>query len=341
MLDPQGPFASKPDGLFKIVLVIAAFVFVFVQGLIILTAMRYRDKGDDDTLPVQVHGNTRLEILWTVIPAVILAAIAVPTIQQVFELDREPDDALIVEVIGHRWWWEYRYPDSGIITANELVIPVGQPVRLEMRAEEEGRPDKGVIHSYWVPALGGKQDVVPGRVTTLNIQADAEGRYLGQCTEYCGLSHANMRNRAVAVSADEFYNEWIPAQQQGATVPEGNQLAMQGREVFANNCAACHSINENPVASADDFVATRGPNLTHLMSRKEFAGAIFDLYLRDADGEFTDQVNLEQLRAWVKDAPGQKAMRPPDIGMYSFAEGGDALTDEELEAVVEYLTTLQ
>ncbi len=339
-LNPQGPYAQKPDDLFQIVFIIAVVVFVLVQGLIIFTAVRFKAKDGDDTLPVQVHGNTRLEIFWTVIPALILAGISVPTIQQIFDLDERPDDAMVVEVIGHRWWWEIRYPDSGIITANEMVIPEDVPIRLEMRAEEEGRADNGVIHSYWIPALAGKQDVVPGRVVTLNLQADHPGRYLGQCAEYCGLSHANMRNRAVVLTQADF-DQWVLDQQAGAAVPEGDAMAMAGRDVFQNTCAACHQIRENSVASADDFVANRGPNLTHLMSRKEFAGAIFDLYVPDGNGGYTDEVNVEQLRAWILNAPSLKAMRPPDVGMPSFAEGGDALTDDELDQLIAYLTTLE
>ncbi len=127
MLDPKGPFAAKPDDLFMLVFWIAVVVFVLVQGLIIFTAIKYRAKDGDDSLPVQTHGNTRLEIFWTVVPALILAGIAVPTVQQVFDLAEEPAGALQVEVIGHRWWWEYRYPDSGVSTANELVIPDGRP----------------------------------------------------------------------------------------------------------------------------------------------------------------------------------------------------------------------
>ncbi len=126
-LDPQGPFAQKPDDLFRIVFWIAVVVFVVVQGLILFTAVKFRAKKDDDTLPVQVHGNTKLEIFWTLIPAMILAGLAVPTVKMIFELDAKPENAMTIEVIGHRWWWEYRYPGEDIITANELVIPAGVP----------------------------------------------------------------------------------------------------------------------------------------------------------------------------------------------------------------------
>ncbi len=368
MLDPQGPYARDPNTLFDFVLIVAAVVFVFVQGLIIFTAWRYRRKDDDDReVPKQVHGNTRLEILWTVIPALILAGIAVPTVRQVFALAEEPDGAMVVEVIGHRWWWEYRYPDAGIITANELVIPVDTPIRLEMRAEESGSDERGVLHSYWVPALAGKQDVIPGRVSTLNMLADEPGRYLGQCAEYCGLSHANMRNRAVALEQADF-DQWVQDQQQPSetaaafaglspqqleeqAVPEGvDDQVGDGYYVFQANCVACHGqIQTEVVSSAEDFVANQGPNLTHLLSRKEFAGAIFDLYERedpdDPNAAFTDQVNVDLLRSWVNNAPSLKAMTPADgVGMPSFARAPGTetgLSEAELDAVVAYLLTME
>lgn len=371
MLDPAGYFAQRPDDLFTLVLWIALAVFIFVQGLILFTVIRYRRREGDDEVPAQVHGNTRLEIVWTVIPAVILGLIAIPTVQQVLELSEVPEEPMIVEVIGHRWWWEYRYPDNGIITANELVIPEDTNIRLEMRAEENGQATNGVLHSYWLPALAGKQDVFPGRVTTLNMRADEPGRYLGACAEYCGLSHAYMRNRGVVLTAEEF-DQWVAEQQQGSQVaaaigeanpgwtttqevseavvpdalPEGvegdpDQLA-RGWAVFQNNCASCHQIRDVDVASAEDFSANQGPNLTHLMSRKEFAGAIFDLYLPEEGGrpsiDFTDEPNVEQLRAWVYDAPSQKAMRPNNgIGMSSFS----TLPAEDIDAVVAYLLTME
>lgn len=368
MLEPAGPFARDPDNLFNFVLIIAAVVFVFVQGLIIFTSWRYRRKDGDDDVPRQVHGNTRLEILWTVIPALILAGIAVPTVQQVLALADEPEGAMKVEVIGHRWWWEYRYPDSGVITANELVIPVDTPIRLEMRAEESGSDERGVLHSYWIPALAGKQDVIPGRVSTLNMQADEPGRYLGQCAEYCGLSHANMRNRAVAMEQADF-DQWVADQQapsevaaafagldtaqlEEEVVPEGvDEEVARGYYVFNNaGCVACHGqMATEAVSSADDFVANQGPNLTHLMSRKEYGGAIFDLYVRedpnDPNSAFTDEVDVEQLTAWVSNAPAQKAMRPEDgVGMPSFEQGtgqNGGLDPDELDAVVAYLMEME
>jgi cytochrome c oxidase subunit II len=320
-LDPQGPYAQQPDDLFRVVFWIAVAVFILVQGLIIYAVVKFRRKPNDTDLPVQVHGNTKLEIFWTLIPALILAGIAVPTVRSVFELSAEPDDALIVEVIGHRWWWEFHYPEQGITTANELVIPAGQPVRLEMTAEEAGGPGGGaVIHSFWVPQLAGKRDVVPGRINTLNMQADEPGRYQGACAEYCGLSHANMRHYAVALAPEDF-DTWISDQQQDAPTPEPGSLEERGFELVAGegaSCIACHAIQ------GTNAQGNVGPDLTHLMSREWFAGAIF---------EMTD----ENLTSWVKNAPEMKPMQPqagwgmPNLG----------LSDEEVEAIVAYLKTLE
>ncbi len=347
-LDPQGPFAQQPDDLFRIVILIALAVFVVVQALIIYAVVKYRDKGDDSPLPAQVHGNTRMELVWTIIPALILAGIAVPTIQTVFDLAETPDGAMEIEVIGHRWWWEYRYPGMGpdgtdLVTANELVMPVDTPVHLVMTAEEAGSADNAVIHSYWVPALAGKQDVVPGRITTLNLQADTTGVFQGQCTEYCGLSHANMRNYATVLTQAEF-DAWVEEQRQPAPEPAEGSLAARGKELFnqnfeveglgQRNCASCHMINGEG--------ANVGPNLTHLMSREMFAGAIFDLY-NTTDGWGTwdlDDPNVDDLKAWLINAPEMKAMRPTaETGAVGMPNLG--LSEDEADALVAYLLTLE
>lgn len=341
VLDPQGPLAQQPDDLFRVVLIIALVVFFIVQGLIIYAVVKFRDKGGDD-LPEQVHGNTRLELVWTLIPALILAGIAVPTVQTVFDLAEEDPDAIVIEVIGHRWWWEYVYVDNGgIVTANELVIPEDTPITLKMRSEEAGSPENAVLHSYWVPALAGKQDVAPGRITTLNMQADEPGTYIGQCTEYCGLSHANMRNYATVLTAEGF-DEWVEQQMAPAATPTDPEAA-RGQELFNQPraredgsqaaCSSCHMINgEGGIV---------GPNLTHLMSREMFAGSIFDLYERpegSAWDAWTDTPNRDLLAEWVDNAPSLKAMRPDSIGI---GMPNLEMTPEERDAIVAYLLTLE
>ncbi len=299
------------------------------------------------TAPSQVHGNTRMELVWTIVPALILAGIAVPTIQTVFDLAETPDGAMEVEVIGHRWWWEYRYPGEGpdgsdLITANELVVPVDTPVTLRMTAEESGTADNAVIHAYWVPALAGKQDVVPGRITTINFLAEETGVFQGQCTEYCGLSHANMRNYATVVTQAEFQT-WLEEQRAPAPEPAEGSDAATGKELFAQSrqveglgetsCIACHAIN--------DQGANVGPNLTHLMSREMFAGAIFDLYRTEGEewGSWTEEPNTEDLKEWVMNAPDMKAMRATGENSVGMPDLG--LSSDEADAIVAYLLTLE
>ncbi len=327
-MHPRGPFAQAPHDLIVPVFWLALVVFVLVQGLIIYAVIKFRQRGeDDDELPKQVHGNTRLEIVWTVIPALILAVIAVPTVQGIFAQMGEPeDDFLTVEVIGHRWWFEFYYPDWDIYTANELVIPVDTPVRLEMTAADPARdPSEGVIHSFWIPALAGKQDLVPGQTTFLNLQADEPDRYIGSCAEYCGLSHVNMRIRAESKTPADF-EAWVANQTQPAPDPDPGSLAAEGAELFGSlddgrqSCVQCHQIWGGDAARAPNI----GPDLTHLMSRDEFAGAIHDL-------------NEDNLRDWLRDPTAMKAMQPErGIGMPDLN-----LTEEEIDALVAYLMTLE
>ncbi len=333
-LDPQGPYAQEPHDLIVYVFWIAAVVFVLVQGLIIVSIVRFRrrDEDDDGSLPVQVHGNTRLEIFWTVVPAVILAAIAVPTVQMIFSISDEPEDpdTLTVEVIGHRWWWEFYYPEYDIYTANEMAIPTETPVRLEMTAADPARSvDEGVLHSFWIPPLAGKQDVVPGQTTFLNMEANEPGRYLGQCAEYCGLSHVNMRARVVAMEpgdGPEGFDTWVDNQQQPAVEPEEGSLAAEGARLFGElgdgrqSCVACHQVFNGE----GERSPMQGPDLTHFASREEFAGAIV---------ERTD----ENLRRWLDDPSEVKPMRPQrQLGMPDLN-----LEEDEIDALVAYLQTLE
>lgn len=321
VLEPEGPYGQKIDNLWNLVIIPAAVVFVLVLGLVVATVVRHRHRpGRPD--PVQVHGNTRLEITWTVIPAVLLLFVAVPTISTIFDLSRDPKgDVLRVEVAGHVWWWEYQYEGLGITTANELHIPTGKPVRLSLVSRETGfGPDvTGVIHSYWVPKLAGKQDVVPGRTNHLTLQADKPGFYPGQCAEFCGLSHANMRLAVVAHTPEEF-DDWVADQQRPAPTPTAGTAAARGFEVFTTKgCNGCHTIG-----GVKEAAGIQGPNLTHLMSRQKFAGYIFD-------------TNPGNLKKWVADPPAMKPMAPErNLGMPD-----QGLSDQQVDDVVAYLETLE
>ena len=325
-MDPESPIAEKLDTFLVWLLVAAAVVFVLVQGAVIYMARRFGVKADDESLlyadeefPEQIHGNTRLEIGWTILPTVIMAVIAFFTLGLLFELDdvSATDDRQIQEVVvvGQQWWWEFQYhlDDDGIpdiVTANELVLPVGEEVQLRVTSRD-------VIHSFWVPALNGKRDAVPGRYSPWTIEAGNPGRFPGECTEFCGLSHAYMEKFAVGMPLDDW-KTWAANQQLDAVVPEEGTAEFAGWEVFNNQCASCHVINgltsHTADGSLDDFslysnllagasgleavrqrppaqyiapspaegnsiqLAGAAPNLTHLQSRSSFAGGIFELY---------------------------------------------------------------
>ena len=312
-LDPQGPIAEDIDGLFRMTLYIATGIFIFVQGAILVAVFVFRDRGSrKDSKPVkepkQTHGNAKLEVVWTVIPVVILAAIAVPTVQQVFKYTECAPDAMHINVIGHQWWFEYDYPDYDITTANVLVIPTDTEICLDMTSED-------VIHNFWVPKLNGKRYLVPGQDTVLLLEAPEAGEYWGQCGEFCGLSHALMRARVEAMDQPEFA-AWIEAQEAPVVEPAPGSLEADGLEIFlANQCVACHNIDAvNPVA------APIGPDLSHFASRNVFAGAVFGL---DEPGA---------LEAWLAN--------PPEIKPGSFMPNLN-LTQTEIDALSAYLRSLE
>lgn len=305
-LKPKGPSARTIDHLIDPVFIVAGIVFVLVESLVVIAVIKFRHR-EGAPEPVQIHGNTRLELTWTLIPALILLVIAVPTIRTIFSLAQKPKNAVNVTVIGHQFWWEYRYDDYGIVTANELHIPVGRPVEISLK----GDPAE-VIHSFWVPALAGKTDIIPGRTNHMHLEADKPGTYLGQCVEYCGLSHANMRNRAIAQPQDEF-DQWVADQKAGPVAPAAGTPAADGMALFTSKgCAGCHTIEGISKGAV-------GPNLTHLESRTTFAGSLFEL-------------TPGNLRTWLHDPPAVKpGSKMPNLG----------LSPDEINKLVAYLTTLR
>lgn len=326
---PEGPEARTIMNLVKPVFIIAGVVFVAVELGVVYIAWRFRERHDDDeeVMPPQVHGNTKLEIGWTILPAVILFVVAVFTLVTIFELEERDDDALAVHVEGQQWWWRFSYDidedgTEDIVTATEMVVPAGRQIDLSLTSND-------VIHSFWIPRLNGKRDVVPGRTHTLSIEADEPGYYWGQCTEFCGLSHAEMRMRVIALPPDEF-EEWVKTQQEDGPTPE-TAAQQRGQEIFEATCTTCHSIrgldsqpdSVNPVPLKSGLA----PDLTHFASRRGYAGGIFELY--DEDGN----VNRGQLEAWLRDPPGEKAMAPDDQrGMPNLN-----LTENQIDDLVEYL----
>jgi cytochrome c oxidase subunit 2 len=310
-LEPAGPEARTIDALFNPVFWIAVGVFVLVEGLLVVALIRFRHRPGRP-VPHQVHGNKRLEVAWTIAPAVLLAGIAIPTIFTIFSLSGRPAGALEIRVTGHQFWWEIEYPGMNVVTANEVHIPVGRPAFIELTSDD-------VIHSFWVPRLAGKQDLRPGETSHLTVTADAPGTYLGQCAEFCGASHANMRFRVIAQPPSEF-DTWVQRQLRPAPAPPPDVLAiMQDTDV---NCGNCHTIG-----GVEGFGGVLGPDLTHLAGRSTFAAGLL---------ERTPQ----NLTEWLRDPQEVKPGNDMTIGP-GLTPGPSALTEEEIQALIAYLETLE
>ena len=390
-----GPAAERINNLFYPVLIVAIVVLVLVEGAIIYMIRRFRaqrraaragsgagdasaaavvgDPYDPDNpsdvsvepLPEQTHGNLRLEILWTIIPTLILGIISAFTLVAIFDLERvdAEDDGLRVTVVAQQWWWEFQYHLDGdtdsppdFVTPGEMVIPVGQQIPLQITSRD-------VIHSFWIPQLNGKKDGVPGRYHDWLIEASRPGRYLGACTEFCGLSHGWMRMYTVALELGEW-SAWAANQMRPAALLSPGDEGYEGQQLFVDNCARCHSIagvtdtnsddrtdltgSDNSIYSGggpvhDQLVSGAAPDLTHLMSRATFAGASYDLYEdRGEDLSYTQlaqqgDLNAIDLERWIANAPDRKpAMWEEARGMPPFPN----LAPEDINSLVAYLQTL-
>ncbi|MFB5084877.1 cytochrome c oxidase subunit II [Symbiobacterium thermophilum] len=309
-LDPKGPVAQMQTGLLLYTLYIAMGIGISVTAALLYVVFRFRARPGLTGVPVQIRGNHVLEIIWTVIPVLILVSVAFPTVEAAFSTAVPPEGAMTVRATGYRWWFAFEYPELGIVTANELRIPAGQPIRLELTSND-------VIHSFWVPKLAGKTDMIPGRVNIAWIQADEPGVYLGQCAEFCGDSHANMRFQVRAMPPEQF-DEWVRQRQAMAQGPsELSAVAARGRELFESNvgnCFACHAVDGT---KAQGVV---GPNLTDVGQRSTLAAGILEN-------------NYENLKAWVRNPADFK----PGTTMPSHAR----LSEQDLDAIVQYLMSLK
>ncbi len=319
-LVPASPNATIIYNLTVVVFVIAAAVFVVVEALLFFSVIRFsRRQGPGE--PQQIEGNTKFEIAWTAAPAIVLLIVFFVSLQALFPLSSvpatsktagtlasapslAPGDSLHIRVVGHQWWWEIDYPDYKVVTANELHVPVGATITADLESVD-------VIHSFWVPQLGGKTDVIPGHINHTWFQPKEIGTFHGQCAEFCGIEHADMRFEVVVEPLDQF-QAWL--QQQQAPVAAKTDDAAKGEQVFLNGvCIGCHTVDGT---KAQGKV---GPNLTHFASRSVFAGA-------------TLTNNTDNLRRWLTDPqkvkPGNLMKIPP-------------LTPEQIDALIAYLASLK
>jgi cytochrome c oxidase subunit 2 len=307
-LDPKSDFGLEIDRLWNLTLYLGVGVGILTFGILgyILIHFRYRPEAPQ---PKQVHGNTKLEIAWTLIPAVLISIITVPTVQTIFFTYREaPEDALVIDVTGWQWWWEFRYvTEAGdtVITANEVHVPVGRPVHLRMTSHD-------VVHSFWIPQMGGKRDVVANRTSNIVFTPLESGVYLGQCAEFCGESHALMKMRLIAHEAGDF-DRWLANESQPSVAPADSAVAIGQQLVAGGVCAGCHTIR----GTTAQF-GRLGPELTHVARRSTIAAGLLEN-------------NAENLARWVNNAPGVKpGALMPAMGM----------SEQEIEYIVAYLQTL-
>jgi len=294
-----------------VVLGIAAGIFVIVAGLTAYAIARFRQQSaGPEREPPQVYGSTQIELAWTVVPLLIVVVLFLVTARYIYGIERraEPPGALQVTVVGHQWWWEIRYPTLGIVTANQLHLPVSDPANPTPTFVTLESVD--VIHSFWVPQLAGKMDVIPNKTNRVWMEPLAPGTYVGQCAEFCGVQHALMLLTVVVHPKAEF-DRWVAAQQ--ATAAD-DAATRPGRELFASlACINCHTIRGTPANGIF------GPDLTHLMSRSTIgAGAA--------------QNTPERLRAWVDDPAAIK----PGALMPAMK-----LSRDEVDKLTAYLVTLK
>ena len=327
-LPAASAFASSPTNIFDsaasparsifslsmLVLSVTLVIFLVVGGLLLYAMVRFRHRShDSEHEPAQIYGSNQIELSWTVIPILIVVMLFLSTTRVILETEAasKPSNAVDVKVIGHQFWWEYRYPKLGIVTANELHIPISDPKKPTPTYLEMSSADTD--HSFWVPRLAGKTDLIPNRINTMWIDPPAPGLYLGQCAQYCGAQHAKMLLRVYAQSPQDFAT-WVKQQQQAAHADlSGNAMAEEGRTVFLHSaCINCHTVSGT--AATGRF----GPDLTHLASRDTIAsGPVLN--------------TPQNLRQWIADP---NVMKPGSL-MPSMH-----LNDHELDAITAYLDTL-
>jgi cytochrome c oxidase subunit 2 len=305
-LAPKSDLAEWIYHLFIQITLWDALILAIVVTAFILAVFVFSTRVGEAAPPSSAASDLGLEVAWTVGPALILLMISIPTVRTIFRSQPRipPAGSLVIKVTAHQWWWEFSYQDSGVETADELHLPTGRPIRLHLLSND-------VIHSFWVPQLGGKRDVVPGQVNELTLEAFVPGTYLGQCAEFCGLSHANMKFRVMVETPGQFAS-WERSEQ-AASSQNPSPAATEGARIFANSpCTTCHRID----GVSKGYI---GPDLSHFGTRTTLAGGVLS----------NTPVNVAK---WITDPEAIKpGAQMPRLG----------LSGEQLNDLVAYLESLK
>jgi len=323
-LQPAGEVADMQYSLMLLSTAIMVLVIIVVTIIFVYVVVRFRQrKGDENKIPKQVEGSHKLEIIWTVIPIILLIILAVPTVSQTFKLaDVEPmnkekrdKDTVVVNVRANLYWWEFEYPDYGIVTSQDLVVPTDERVYFNLIASD-------VKHSFWIPAVGGKMDTNTDNKNQFWLEFDqkatekAGGIFYGKCAELCGPSHALMDFKVKPLPREEF-DQWVEKMKNAKQVTVTDPVAKQGEEIFNQSCIGCHAVT--PVDNRPEQART-APNLANFADRERIAGIL--------------EHNEKNLKAWLKDP---ESLKPGNKMTRTYPE----LTDEQLDALTKYLMSLK
>jgi cytochrome c oxidase subunit 2 len=311
VFSPVSTPASSIATLSWFVLAVSGVIFLIVFGLLAYSVVHFRARATDEPRePAQLYGSNQIEFAWTTIPVLIVFVLVLTTIRTIYDVQAaaKPRGAINVRVIGHQWWWEFQYPDLGIVTANELHVPLSDsahPTPTWLRLESAD-----VAHSFWVPRLAGKTDLIPNKINTMWLDPHQAGIYLGQCAEFCGTQHAMMLIRVI-VEPRPVFDQWVAAQRLSASRPN---VKPHGQKVFESNaCVSCHSVRGTRGRG------NYGPDLTHLMSRQTIGSGV--------------ALNTpEHLRVWVRDPAQMK----PGVLMPAMN-----LPESDLDDLVSWMVTLK
>tara|TARA_E500000075_G_C6997779_1_gene328750 strand:+ start:91 stop:1191 length:1101 start_codon:yes stop_codon:yes gene_type:complete len=335
--DAQGPVSEIQKNLFLFTFWIAVIVFIVVEGAILFVTFRYRRKNDE--LPVQTHGNLKLEITWTIIPAIIIVIIAIPTVIGIWQTQVMPDeeDSLVINAVGHQWWFEFNYPSEEVVTANELHLPEDTNVIVNIESQD-------VLHSFWIPKIAGKVDMVPNHENQLWIKADNPGLYYGQCAEFCGVAHAMMRFRVI-VHTNEDYQNWLEYMRTPPQDLVSGSDEDEGRKLFVGNCSMCHTYDSYKKAAyhkeinsqynrweewkkdKENSAIVSAPNLTHFGNRITLGAGL-------------KENNYDNLVKWIEDPDSIKiGTRMKNHAAIYTTE--NKLSDLEIEQIAKYLLSLK